>query len=122
MDDFVAKVAKLRGTKNTSEFARYLGIPQTTVDGYFRGARKPSIEFVKLICVKCRISADWLLGLDEKQPGIASEPNHATEDAAYWRDLAISQQKTIADLVARLPQGIAGDPARTGGGRATRTA
>ena len=50
---------------STSAFARMLDMPQTTLNSYFNGIRKPSVELVKRICVKCGCTADWLLGLSD---------------------------------------------------------
>ena len=50
---------------SVSAFARVLDMPQTTMSSYFNGLRKPSVELVERICVRCRVSADWLLGLSD---------------------------------------------------------
>lgn len=46
-----------------SSFARFIGIPQKSLDNYLKQGRKPSLELVLLVCSKCGVSADWLLGL-----------------------------------------------------------
>lgn len=62
---FISRLKELRGSMSTSAFARVLDMPQTTLNSYFQGIRKPSVELVERICVKCGVSADWLLGLTE---------------------------------------------------------
>lgn len=62
---FISRLKELRGSMSTSAFARMLDMPQTTLNSYFNGIRKPSVELVKRICVKCGCTADWLLGLSD---------------------------------------------------------
>lgn len=61
----LTRLKELQGDYSVSAFARYLEMPQKTVDTYINGQRKPSVEFVMRICSKCHVSADWLLGLSE---------------------------------------------------------
>ena len=51
---------------NVSEFARFLGMNQKSLDNYVKGQCKPSVELVVTVCIKCDVSADWLLGLKIK--------------------------------------------------------
>jgi len=67
MADFLDRLRKLQNGKSVSEFARFLGMNQKSLDNYTKGERKPSTNFIITICTKCSVSADWLLGLTEKQ-------------------------------------------------------
>ena len=67
----ITRIKELQGEKSVSAFARYLEIPQKTVDTYINGERKPSVEFIMRICSKCHVTSDWLLGLsDQRSPFI----------------------------------------------------
>lgn len=63
----VDRAVMLQGERSTSQFARDLGIQQSTLDLYLKGKRKPSVELVYCICRKCGVSSDWLLGLSEEK-------------------------------------------------------
>lgn len=66
---FLSRLKELQGSDSVSAFARYLEMPQKTVDTYIKEQRKPSVEFVMRVCSKCHVSADWLLGLsDQRSP------------------------------------------------------
>ena len=68
---FLSRLKELQGSNSVSAFARYLEMPQKTVDTYIKEQRKPSVEFVTRVCSKCHVSADWLLGLsDQRSPFI----------------------------------------------------
>ena len=46
-------------------------MPQTTLNSYVLGLRKPSVELVERICLKFKLTSDWLLGLsDQRSPFI----------------------------------------------------
>lgn len=61
----LTRLKDLQGENSVSAFARFLEMPQKTVDTYINGQRKPSVEFIMRVCSKCHVSADWLLGLSE---------------------------------------------------------
>lgn len=69
---FLSRLKELQGSNSVSAFARYLEMPQKTVDTYIKDQRKPSVEFVVRVCSKCGVSADWLLGLSEDRGGSQS--------------------------------------------------
>lgn len=58
--------------------AKYLGIPQVTLNYCLAGKRKPSLELIYNICDKYGVSADWLLGLsDTREPSEGAAPAKA---------------------------------------------
>ncbi len=59
------RLKDLQGENSVSSFARFLEMPQKTVDTYINGQRKPSVEFIMRVCSKCHVSSDWLLGLSD---------------------------------------------------------
>lgn len=126
---FADRIEELRGDKTQKEFANLLGIPLNTYTNWTRGLRFPTAEAVVTICTQLGCSANWLLGLSEDvQPEppkrALSNVSASAKGDTYWRDLAISQQATIAQLVAQLAEGRASvaAPAKTGGRVAIKTA
>lgn len=69
---FITRLIELQGENTVTAFARYLEIPQNTLDCYIKGRRKPSVELVLRVCKKCGVSADWLLGISEDRGGSQS--------------------------------------------------
>lgn len=68
----LTRLKDLQGENSVSAFARFLEMPQKTVDTYINGQRKPSVEFIMRVCSKCHVSSDWLLGLSEDRGGVHS--------------------------------------------------
>ena len=65
LKDFRAEDPK----RTIGAFATFLGTSRQSLGYYLNGERLPDAEMVKSICEKCRVSADWLLGLsDVKKP------------------------------------------------------
>ena len=77
MKEIITRIITLKKDRNVSEFSRFLGLSQRTVDSYLRGERKPSIELVFRVCEKCNVSSDWLLGLSET----AQTPQNAQQSS-----------------------------------------
>lgn len=71
---FLSRLKELQGSDSVSAFARYLEMPQKTVDTYIKEQRKPSVEFVMRVCSKCHVSADWLLGLSDQRAPLIEAP------------------------------------------------
>ena len=67
--EFTKRFRELRGDRDNTEFAQFLGISRQTVGFYCNGDRIPDALVLRQICEKCNVSADWLLGLaDERTP------------------------------------------------------
>lgn len=60
---FTNRFRALRGDRDNTEFAKFLGISRQTVGFYYNGDRIPDAMMLKEIAEKCDVSADWLLGL-----------------------------------------------------------
>lgn len=112
---FITRLIELQGENTVTAFARYLELPQNTLDCYIKGRRKPSVELVLRVCKKCGVSADWLLGLSEDRGGSQSsapmpvvtksrqkmcEPkfDYLTKIAALERRLQILEAAAITEL------------------------
>ena len=63
--EFTKRFRELRGERDNTEFAKFLGISRQTVGFYCNGDRIPDAQTLKLITEKCNVSADWLLGLTD---------------------------------------------------------
>ena len=60
---FTERFRELQGDRSNTEFAEFLGISRQTVGFYCNGDRIPDAMTLKQIAEKCKVSADWLLGL-----------------------------------------------------------
>lgn len=64
---FQSRFRELQGTRSNTEFADFLGMSRQTVGFYCNGNRIPDALGIAEIAKKCRVSADWLLGLSEEK-------------------------------------------------------
>jgi len=123
---FASRLLSLCNGKSIAECARSWGVRQASLDRYVKEQRTPTGDAVVEICKATGVSADWLLGLTDAPsvPVLAAKVKQAGESDAYWRDLAMSQQTTIAQLVSQLSEGRAktAAPARAGGRAVIKTA
>ena len=67
----ILRLKELRKEKNLSqaEFASKIGMQQQQYSRYEKGEREPQLKHIRKICKQFEISADWLLGLDQKDEG-----------------------------------------------------
>ncbi|GHU44772.1 hypothetical protein FACS1894111_12560 [Clostridia bacterium] len=72
---FSERIRKLRTARgmNQGQFADFVGVSRGAMSYYEQEARTPDIAVLKSICVKCNVSADYMLG-------IIPDPNHAVSD------------------------------------------
>lgn len=63
------------------EFADMLGVKRVYITHYESGERIPKIDFLRLVCEKCVISAEWMLGIDEKPVRILTVTNSEIKKA-----------------------------------------
>ena len=49
------------------EYARKIGVPYTTLMGWFTSKIDPRASSVAMVAEATQVSADWLLGLSEKR-------------------------------------------------------
>ena len=52
-----------------AEFASQIGMLQQQYSRYEKGEREPQLKHIRRICRKFKVSADWLLGLDQEEGG-----------------------------------------------------
>ena len=65
MKNILDRLLELKGTQNTAAFGRSVGLNQQTMDRYLKG-REPPIGVIRQLCMVYGVSADWLLGLPER--------------------------------------------------------
>lgn len=53
--------------KTQKEFAELVGTTSVTLSAYENNSKKPSLDIVKEIAEKCKVSIDWLCGLSDKE-------------------------------------------------------
>lgn len=51
---------------NQTSLAKLIGVKQSQVSEWLKGKSKPGYDNLKAICIALNISADYLLGLDDK--------------------------------------------------------
>ena len=64
---FTKRFRELRGKRDNTEFAKFLGISRQTVGFYYNGDRIPDAMMLKQIAEKCGVSTDYLVGLTDTQ-------------------------------------------------------
>lgn len=72
MGDFsilAIRIKELRSSSNMTqkEFAAFVGCTAATLSAYENGSKSPSLEIIKEIAEKCKVSIDWLCGLSDKK-------------------------------------------------------
>lgn len=69
---FREHLRELMGDLSVTDFAQKIGLTRQTVGFYLNGDRIPDCETLALICSKCDVSANWLLGLSDVKSPCAS--------------------------------------------------
>lgn len=70
--------ARIGAGISQSELARRIFVRRESVARWEQGTRVPSAENIAILCRVLHVSADWLLGLGEKE----SAPNADTSEGA----------------------------------------
>ncbi len=68
MKNFSDRLESLRGSETQREFAKRIGIPLTSYTNWVLGLRTPNMDALIKICSHSGVSADWLLGLEDRAP------------------------------------------------------
>ena len=99
----ISRIDSLRGSRSVSAFARFLGLPQKSLDNYLKQGRKPSVELIVLVCTKCQVSSDWLLGLtpNMQRGGVRDPATNAGQSATSDPELQ-ALRRDLAALVQRV--------------------
>ena len=63
-ETFMQNLKILRNDESQGVFSARLGISQVKLSRLETGKCQPDLEAICNICIKCRVSADWLLGLE----------------------------------------------------------
>jgi transcriptional regulator with XRE-family HTH domain len=87
----------LRGVQSQFDFARKLGVKQTSYSGWETRGKDPGASVIAKISTKLGISADWILGLvdDAQTPfGVSRIPQEVEEK--------INQIKILESEITRL--------------------
>lgn len=74
---FCEKLRELRGNNSQQEFAKRIGVPQTSYSAWERGVKEPSFSAIKKLCEVCAIPPEWLLGIDDVNPKGITATNSA---------------------------------------------
>jgi len=89
--DFGVRLRTLREAKglSQSQMATLLGIARTTIASYESNVALPSCDMLKALAVFFRVSADYLLGLDDRP-------------CLYLDGFSESESRAIAFIVERI--------------------
>ena len=66
MNQIADRLRQLRGEQTQAEFARQLNMQRPQLANYETGKNVPSADFVYKVCEQTGASADWLLGLKDR--------------------------------------------------------
>ena len=66
------RLRELRGGLSQSEFARKVGLKQTSYSGWESGAKVPAATAIIQISNAIGVSSDWILGLSDDRTGHAA--------------------------------------------------
>lgn len=83
----------LLGEMSTKEFADNIGLSRQTMGFYLNGDRIPDSETLLLICKKCNVSSDWLLGLSNDR-----QRTPAAVDSLGLSEKAVEMVQNIRSL------------------------
>lgn len=61
MNDLAERLISLRTGLSRREFAKILGVTESTLRNYEKGASSPDAQFLTEICKKMKLSPEWLL-------------------------------------------------------------
>jgi len=72
MSDFEVFAIRLKKLRNEmgmtqKDFSEIVGCTSTTLSAYENTLKKPSLDIVRDIAVKCHVSIDWLCGLTDRE-------------------------------------------------------
>ncbi len=87
----LCRVRQLQADRSVNAFAVFLGVNQKTLDHFLKGERKLSIDLLFSICSKSGVSADWVLGIDEKKT--------SAERAEKAENKLVALKRAIAELL-----------------------
>lgn len=82
------KQARKAAGMTQKEVAERLGITESTYCGYETGKRQPDAVKISAIARLLGVSGDYLLGLEEGQPPLATETEQERELLLLFRDMS----------------------------------
>lgn len=109
MQNIAERLKIVRGSRSQHEFAKVIGLKQTTYGQYERGVTSPSIEAVSLICRNFGINLRWLMfGEGEMYdnevdvPGVQGDVNTLREDVIKMKNDIQKKDSLIEDYIEQL--------------------
>lgn len=115
---FCERLRSLRANQTQSEFAKKLGIPQTTYSNFERGVREPGLEFLGEISTRLGVSLDWLFGLSESPsaPRVTATGGSAAAANGSTATVSTGSSADVSRLIGIIESQQAVIAALTGGG------
>lgn len=77
MKTFSERLRSIRGKESQTSFAKKLGLTQVSYGRYEIGTREPDLKTLCRMGTILGVSADWLLGLDDRSPSSIHAHNSA---------------------------------------------
>lgn len=111
---FLARLKELQGAKTDAAFARYVGVPATTLKQYDKGSF-PSIAIAAKIAEAHGVSIDWLSGKsDAPKQGAALNMRYLAEAISIVEEWLETEARAMlpkkkADVVTQIYQFIMDD-------------
>ena len=86
MSIFATRLKELRATQSQAAFASAIGVNRVQYAKYESGQNSPSIDFLERICrAMPGVSADWLLGLKDRDGSVSAGAGAAVAIGANAR-------------------------------------
>ena len=99
------RLKDLRGERSQRAFADMIGCSQTSYSGWEVQGKEPGANAIRLICLSCGVSADWLLGIGSEKAkvlvngpvsnSITASPNSQVVESTRLLDIIEKQQAKI---------------------------
>jgi transcriptional regulator with XRE-family HTH domain len=118
-----ANLRELRGSLSQTEFARKIGVKQTSYSGWESGAKVPAASVIAQIATTLGVSADWVLGIASCRGGApnASAGARIAELERQVEDLRV-RNKALMDALEAVGKGALSSRRTALGGAGARSA
>lgn len=100
MSGIAERLIALRGSRSRRSFAEEIETRESTLRNYEQGLTQPTADFLENICLKLRISPQWLLLGEGDRPAQAESPpgSRAELDALKMRIAELELEKNRLEL------------------------
>ena len=100
MGIFSERLKELRGTESQASFAAAIGMNRVQYAKYESGTNSPSVDTLLRICREHSCSADWLLGLRDRDGSVSAGAGAAVAIGANARATSRTTVATPGEMPA----------------------